>query len=186
MSLFFFPILFCQLFLCRNAILFSNQLFITFVFQSLQSVKHSKYALQLEEQTKVNYEYFVAGAVVLLVLCVFFGIGAGFITNCVGFFYPMYCTLAALEGTAEEKFKWLVYWPMYVTISLLEDYLTFVVEWIPFYYPAKGALLVYMMAPSLNGAKTVYTAMKPHISNLCDKVDAALKESSAKSSVKSD
>jgi len=141
----------------------------------------SKYALQLEEKTKVNYEYFVAGAVVLLVLCIFFGIGAGFITNCIGFFYPMYCTVIALEGSADDKFKWLVYWPLYVMISLLEDYCTLVVEWIPFYYPAKATLLIYMMAPQMNGAKTVYGTIKPYISNLTDKVDAALKEASAKS-----
>ena len=147
----------------------------------LMIIYYSKYAVQLEEQTKVNYEYFVAGALVLLVLCIFFGIGAGFITNCIGFFYPMYCTMIALEGVAEEKFKWLVYWPMYVMISLFEDYFTFVVEWIPFYYPAKATLLVYMMAPQMNGAKTVHTALKPYISTFTDKVDSALKEASEKS-----
>ena len=93
----------------------------------------------------------------------------------------MYCTVIALEGSADDKFKWLVYWPLYVMISLLEDYCTLVVEWIPFYYPAKATLLIYMMAPQMNGAKTVYGTIKPYISNLTDKVDAALKEASAKS-----
>ena len=115
----------------------------------------------------------------MLVLCIFFGVMAGFITNCIGFFYPMYCTVIALEGSADDKFKWLVYWPMYVTISLFEDYAAVIVDWIPFYYPAKATLLVYMMAPQMNGATAVYSALKPYI-KLGDKVDAALKESAGK------
>lgn len=130
----------------------------------------------LEEQTKVNFEYFIAGILVIVVLCVFFGIGAGFVTNCIGFFYPLYMTIGALEGSADDKFKWLIYWPLFVSVLQFETYGSFFVEWIPFYYPAKAAFFVYIMAPQLNGAQACYTAMKPYIAMATDKVDQALKE----------
>ena len=100
----------------------------------------------LEEKTKVNFEYFIAGFGVLLVLFVFFGIFAGFITNMIGFIYPGYMTLLALDGNHEGiQTNWLIYWALYSVLTLVEDYGEFIIYWIPFYYPAKAAFLIYMM-----------------------------------------
>merc|ERR1712005_4320 len=95
-----------------------------------------------------NFEYFIAGFGVLLLLCVFFGIFAGFITNMIGFIYPGYMTLLALDGDHEGiQTNWLIYWAMYSVLTLVEDYGEFIIYWVPFYYPIKAAFLIYMMAP---------------------------------------
>ena len=94
----------------------------------------------------MNFEYFIAGFGVLLLLCVFFGIFAGFITNMIGFIYPGYMTLLALDGDHEGiQTNWLIYWAMYSVLTLVEDYGEFIIYWVPFYYPIKAAFLIYMM-----------------------------------------
>jgi len=121
----------------------------------------------LEEKTKVNFEYFIAGFGVLLVLFVFFGIFAGFITNMIGFIYPGYMTLLALDGNHEGiQTNWLIYWALYSVLTLVEDYGEFMIYWIPFYYPAKAAFLIYMMAPQTNGATKIYELAKPYLTDL--------------------
>ena len=70
-----------------------------------------------------------------------------------------------------------MYWILYVTVNVVEDLLSFLVQSIPLYYPAKVALLLYLMIPKYEGAKKVYDAIiAPHLSKvLGDRVDEAMK-----------
>jgi hypothetical protein len=173
--------------------------------KAIEKSPASKYALLLEETTKVilllktvifyheqkliiffniqvNYEYFVVGFGLIVVLSIFFGIFAELITNTIGFVYPFLSTLASLENKPAEQKKWLVYWVLFASIVLFDEYFTFVVNWIPFYYPIKTAFLLYIMVPQSNGALHVYDLAKPHIAKLLgDAVDEATSSASKKS-----
>jgi len=132
---------------------------------------------------QVNYEYFAVGLVVIVGLCIFFGVAAELITNLIGLIYPLISTLAALEVKVSEQKKWLVYWTIFVSLVLFEEYFFVVVNWVPFYFPAKTVFLVYMMAPAFNGALVVYDAVKPYLDKLAigDAVDAGLNAAAAAS-----
>ena len=128
-----------------------------------------------ENLTMVNFEYIVAGSASFLVLCIYFGIFAGFITCVIGFAYPAFATMKALEGeNGKEKQTWLIYWTLYSTITLLEDYAQFIVYWIPFYYPVKAAVLIYCFWPGLQGSENLYNVIKSFLTiRTGDKVDEA-------------
>ena len=139
----------------------------------------------------MNYEYFAVGIVVVIGLCIFFGVAADLITNMIGLIYPLIATLAALDVKVGEQKKWLVYWIIFVSLVLFEEYFAFVTAFVPFYYPVKTAILVYLMAPQFNGALTVYETVKPHLNKLMkfDDVDAGMDAAAAterKSSEKKD
>ena len=99
----------------------------------------------------------------------------------IGFLYPGYMTLLALNGKSEAdraaQTSWLIYWTIYSCVTLFEDYAEFLVDWIPFYYPAKVSLLVYMMVPQLEGATKIYENLKPHLSVITGKFESAEKKS---------
>lgn len=143
------------------------QLYLDKIRQGVIKTPVGQYALLLEEKSKVNFEYFIAGIGVLLLLCIFFGIFAGFITNMIGFIYPGYMTLLALDGDHEGiQTNWLIYWAMYSVLNLVEDYGEIIIYWIPFYYPIKAAFLIYMMIPQTDGAKKIYEMAKPYLAQL--------------------
>ena len=114
-------------------------------------------------------------------ICIFFGIGAGLITNLIGVSYPLICSFAAMENKPAEQKKWLVYWVVFSVIILFEEYLEFIVYMIPFYYPMKASFLVYAMVPQFSGALVVYDLVKPYLSRLVvtDAVDDASASASA-------
>lgn len=153
------------------------QIYLDKIRQGVKKTSVGKYAMMLEEKSKVNFEYFIAGFGVLLVFCVFFGIFAGFITNMIGFIYPGYMTLLALDGDHEGiQTNWLIYWSMYSVLTLIEDYGEFIIYWIPFYYPAKAAFLIYMMLPQTNGAKKIYEIARPYLAQVQDSKTAGKAE----------
>lgn len=77
-----------------------------------------KFASFVESKTKVNFEYFVVGFLVLLVVMLFSGIGADIICHLAAFLYPFYMTLSAIESrNAHESTFWLVYWGKFQSSS---------------------------------------------------------------------
>ena len=148
-----------------------------------------KYGHLLEEKTKVNFEYFVLGIFTVLAICLFSGFGAGTISDLVGFVYPAYMTLVAIESDSkDDDTEWLMYWIIFASLFLVENFLPFVLYWIPFYYPLKVTFLIWCMIPEYQGAKLTYEmVLKPlYIRfNSANPVDAALNKADAKAAVDS-
>jgi receptor expression-enhancing protein 5/6 len=126
----------------------------------------------------VRYEYVAAGLGVLMALLVFFGLGADFICNLVGFLYPTYASVKAIESkdTADDT-QWLVYWVVYGMFTFLETFIDLILYWIPFFYPIKIAFLLWCMHPQTKGATVLYHSFirdlfKAHE----DKIDKMLNE----------
>lgn len=141
-----------------------------------------QYAELVEGKTHVPVEYFLSGLVVLLAALLFIGIGGGIITNLIGFVYPMYCTIKAIEYPEKENdVNWLVYWVVFGLFCVLDNFIHYVLYWIPIFYPIKVTFLLWCMLPKYKGARVVYDgAVKPMFLKHVSAIDAALSSMDSK------
>ena len=52
--------------------------------------------------------------------------------------------------------QWLTYWCIFALFSITENVMSFLVEWIPFYYMIKVAFFTWLYHPKFNGATLMY------------------------------
>ena len=115
-----------------------------------------------ERSTGVAVEHAVGALELLLVLFVFCGLGASFLTNIVGIVYPAIMSIRAIETDGkDDDTEWLIYWIVYASFSMLEYFVDHVIYWIPFFYPLKIVFLIWCFSPDTKGANILYVAMVP-------------------------
>ena len=134
-----------------------------------------KYLSMLEEKTKVKKIYQVYGGIGLIGGWLILGHGAGLLCNAIGFLYPMYMSIKALEtDDKDDDTQWLMYWVVFSFFSVIEFFTDILVGWIPAYWFFKCIFLLWCMS-GLNGAEKVYrVVILPWYKKNVDKLDKAV------------
>lgn len=132
----------------------------------------------LQEATNVPKEILVlTGGIVFLGL-IFLSIGIGSFCSIIGFLYPAYKSLEAIENRGRgDVTQWLIYWVVYSFFSVLEVFTDILLYWIPFYFAFKLAFLLWAMHPQIKGAKFLYdNFLQDVLKKNESKIDAALND----------
>ncbi|CAG9763940.1 unnamed protein product [Ceutorhynchus assimilis] len=113
-------------------------------------------AFFLEEKDQ-SKRYF-KGGIAIVGLWLVFGYAAQLLCNLVGFVYPAYLSMHAIESKKkDDDTKWLTYWVVFALFSVVEYFADFIVGWFPLYWLVKCVFMVWLMIPSdYNGSVTLY------------------------------
>ncbi|GFX67419.1 receptor expression-enhancing protein 5 [Trichonephila clavipes] len=120
--------------------------------------KINEYFEKAEKALGVKRVYLAVGLLSIWALYMILGRGAELICNLIGFGYPAYVSLIALETSSkEDDTKWLMYWVTFASLSLVEFFSDIIISFIPFYWLMKCLFLIWCFAPlENNGSKFLY------------------------------
>lgn len=112
-----------------------------------------------------------------LALYLMIGWGNDFVCNLIGFLYPAYASVKAIESVhTDDDTKWLMYWCVYATFGILEFFTDQLLFWIPFYQLSKCLFLIWAMIPGKNGGThIIYTnILRPFFLKHQDNIDKTI------------
>lgn len=116
------------------------------------------YFEKAEKVTGVKRIYLAQALLGILGLYLIVGRAAQFVCNLIGFVYPAYKSLVALEtSNKEDDSKWLTYWVVFAAFSVAEFFSDILMSWFPLYWLAKVVFLIWCSADMpTNGSSIIY------------------------------
>jgi len=127
-----------------------------------------------------NMDKAIKGVIAVVTLWLMFGFGAQLLCNFIGFLYPAYRSIKALESSGkDDDTQWLMYWVVYSLFSVLEFFSDTLVGWIPLYWLVKCAFLLWCMSP-LQGSSIIYhRIIRPYFLKHESAIDNVVKKGAA-------
>jgi len=118
---------------------------------------------QIESKTGVDRFFIVASIALLFSLYLIFGHFAELVCNFIGFLYPAYVSIKAIESASKaDDTQWLTYWVVFGVFSIVEFAEDEIVGYFPVYWLFKCAFLLYLSLPVTRGAEKLYAkAIRP-------------------------
>jgi len=112
----------------------------------------------VEKKTNVKRTYIVKGLIGVFSIYMIVGHFAALVCNAVGFIYPAYASIHAIEShNTTDDTKWLTYWVVFAMFSVLEFFSDIIFSWFPIYWLAKIVFLVWCFMPlQNNGSILIY------------------------------
>ena len=112
------------------------------------------------------------GAVLVVFVVIFLGVGMPFVVNVVGFFPPAllatqthFSSHPAKESAFLKK-NWMSYFVLMAFLNVLETNVAALLVFFKYYYALKLAILVYAFSPQWRGAAFFYDVLAPRLSLL--------------------
>jgi receptor expression-enhancing protein 5/6 len=97
--------------------------------------------------------------------------------TCMGVVWPAYASFKALQkmGESEADVQWLTYWIIFGLFYTLEFLPDLLISWVPLYYEAKVAFVLWLQLPYFNGASQLYGGkVQPFLETYEEKIDATV------------
>jgi len=129
---------------------------------------------KIEGKTGVDRFFIVTSIAALFSLYLIFGHFAELVCNFIGFLYPAYISIKAIESaTKADDTQWLTYWVVFGFFSILEFAEDEIIEVFPIYWLCKCAFLVYLYLPMTMGAQKIYIkAIRPAFTKYQQTIEA--------------
>ncbi|XP_066259504.1 receptor expression-enhancing protein 5 isoform X2 [Euwallacea similis] len=126
---------------------------------------------------KIETRSYLKAGIVLMGLWLVFGFACQLVCNSVGFLYPAYMSVHAIEShKKDDDTKWLTYWVVFALFSVVEYFADLIVGWFPLYWLTKCVFMVWLMIPSdFNGSLAIYNKIvRPYFLKHHNTIDETL------------